>query len=88
MDHILLTNIVGYTATVVGTLLMVPQVVRAIRTKHMKDVSGAMIAAYVLNCFLWGLYGILIGAIPVIVCNGIALVIGIVQAGLKRRYRG
>jgi MtN3 and saliva related transmembrane protein len=81
-----MADIVGYAATVVGTFLMVPQVVRAIRTKHMGDVSGMMIGAYVLNCTLWGLYGALIGAVPVMLCNGIALVIGIIQAGLKRKY--
>jgi MtN3 and saliva related transmembrane protein len=81
------TDIVGYAATVVGTFLMIPQVVRAIRTKHMGDVSGMMIGVYILNCVLWDIYGILIGAIPMILCNSIALVIGIVQAVLKRRYR-
>ncbi len=83
---ILLTNIVGFTATVVGTCLMMPQLIKAIRTKRMHDVSGGMIAAYIANCFLWDLYGILIGSIPLILCNSIALCIAVTQAFLKRKY--
>lgn len=82
----LLTNIVGFTATVVGTCLMLPQLIKAIRTKKMNDVSSGMIAAYIANCFLWDFYGILIGSVPLILCNSIALCIAVAQAFLKRKY--
>ncbi len=87
MDQVLLTNLIGYAATVVGTFLMMPQVVRAIRTKHMGDVSSVMIVAYIVNCILWLAYGFLLASIPLMLCNGTALIIAIVQAILKRKYK-
>ncbi len=81
-----LTDVIGYLATIVGTFLMVPQVMKALRTKSMRDVSDGMLGAYLLNCALWGTYGFLIGSVPLMLCNGIAFCIGAFQVGLKVRY--
>jgi MtN3 and saliva related transmembrane protein len=82
----MITDLVGYAAAVVGTVLMLPQVISAIKTKSMKDVSMGMLVAYIVNCTLWDLYGILLAATPMILCNSIALLIGVWQLALKKRY--
>lgn len=86
--HDLITNIVGYMAAAVGVSLMLPQVIKSIKTKEVGDLSSAMVVLYVLNCALWLAYGLLIFAPPMILVNSIALVIGIVQLILKLRYGG
>jgi MtN3 and saliva related transmembrane protein len=82
----MITDLVGYAAAVVGTVLMLPQVISAIKTKSMKDVSMGMLVTYIVNCTLWDLYGILLAATPMILCNSIALLIGVWQLALKKRY--
>ncbi len=82
----MITDIVGYAAAFVGTFLMMPQILKAMKTKSMRDISDWMIFAYILNCILWSAYGMLLGAMPVIVCNVIALGIGFFQLGLKQKY--
>lgn len=82
----LITNIIGYVAAAVGTSMMLPQVVKFVKTKKADDVSLGMAVLYLFNCVLWLIYGILIVAYPVVVANGIALVISIVQIVLKRKY--
>ncbi|MBU6500543.1 MAG: hypothetical protein KGJ89_03765 [Patescibacteria group bacterium] len=83
----LITNLIGYTATVAGTCLMVPQVVKAWRTKQMKDVSSGMIGLYVFGCLLWLIYGLLIGAAPLALANGIGLIVGTIQIWLKVKFK-
>ncbi len=83
----IITEIVGYSAAVIGTSLMMPQVIKSLRTKEVGDISFAMLVLYFLNCLLWATYGILIYAIPVIICNVIALVISVVQITLKIKYK-
>jgi MtN3 and saliva related transmembrane protein len=83
---ITMTDVVGYMAAFVGTFLMVPQLVRALKTKHMGDISATMLWAYVLNCVLWSAYGILLWALPLMICNLIALGIAIWQVVLKKKY--
>lgn len=80
-------NIIGYSAAVVGTSLMLPQVAKSWKTKSVGDLSFGMTVLYFFNCLLWLSYGVLIAAMPVIVANSIALVISIVQLGLQLRYR-
>ncbi|UPA22167.1 hypothetical protein K8942_03840 [Candidatus Peribacteria bacterium] len=80
------TEVIGYMAALVGTFLMAPQLVRAMRTKHMGDVSVVMLWAYLVNCTLWSVYGTLLGALPMMICNYTAIVIAIWQLVLKRKY--
>ena len=73
-------------AAAVGTSLMVPQVIKSIKTKKMDDISLVMLWLYFVNCFLWLVYGVLIVAWPVIVCNFVALIVSVLQLMLKRKY--
>ncbi len=82
----LFTEIIGYSAATIGTLLMVPQVLKSIRTRSAKDISAWMLAAYLIQCALWGTYGFLLGAVPLLLCNAVAFCIGAFQASLKWRY--
>ena len=86
IDAGLLTLIIGYAATIVGTSIMLPQVVRTLRTKRVDDLSFAMLIFYFANCALWLAYGLLISSLPLILTNFIALIISIVQIGLKMKY--
>lgn len=81
-----LTQFVGYAATVVGTVLMLPQVYKSYRSKSVSDVSWGMVVLYMLNCLLWLAYGLLIAAVPLAITNLLALLISIAQGVLKWRY--
>ena len=81
-----LAEIIGFLAAVVGTSLMLPQVVKTIRTKKVDDLSFLTLVLYFVNCVLWLAYGVLINAWPVIACNFSALIISILQLGLKIKY--
>ncbi len=81
-----ITNLIGYLAAAIGTFLMVPQVLKTIATKRVDDISNGMLAAYLVQCALWGIYGILLQAYPLIVCNAVAFCIGAFQVVLKIKY--
>lgn len=83
---LLLTDLIGYIAAFLGAILMLPQVVRTYRLKSAKDLSLIMIAVYLLTTFLWTAYGLLIEALPLVVCNVVAFGIGVFQMGLKIAY--
>lgn len=80
------TDLIGYTGTVVGTLIMLPQVIKVFRTKKTEDVSVLMTILYLLNCVLWLWYGHRIHAAPVMVANGAGGVIGTILFVLKLKY--
>lgn len=80
------TNLIGYIAATVGTFLMVPQIVRSYKLKQTRDLSMAMVILYVVNGILWLTYGLLLSSLPLILANGIALIIGVIQLFLKIKY--
>ncbi len=81
-----LTETIGYTAAVAGTLIMVPQIVKSIKTKKVGDLAWGMLVLFLINCTLWVIYGILISAWPVTISNSIVLAIVIFQSILKSKY--
>lgn len=86
MENILV-DIFGYAAAFFGTILMLPQTYKSYKTKRVNDISMSMLWVYIVNCSLWEVYGWLIAANPVIICNAIALVIGTIQIIIKLKYR-
>ncbi len=82
----ILINIIGYSGAVVGTLFMLPQVVKSVWSKKVNDVSLLTVIGFVVNCALWLTYGLLIHAAPVSINNAIALIIGLAQLFVKIKY--
>jgi MtN3 and saliva related transmembrane protein len=66
---------IGVAAGVLTTLAFVPQVIRVWRTRSAHDLSLASFATFTAGVALWLLYGFAIDALPVIVANGVTLVL-------------
>lgn len=82
-----IANIIGLVAGSLTTVAYLPQVVKIWRTKSAKDLSLGMFVTLCVGIFLWLVYGILIGSLPVIIANAATLVFSAVVLFLKLRYR-
>lgn len=82
----LLTNLIGWAAAVIGTCIMIPQVIKSFRMKKTKDVSMIMVLIFILNCVLWSTYGFLLGSYQMLVSNTIVLVLLVMQLIAKFKY--
>lgn len=76
----------GYLAGTLTTIAFVPQLVKIWRSKSASDVSLAMFLIFTTGVALWLLYGLVIGAWPVIVANVVTLVLALAILVLKVRY--
>ncbi len=68
-----IADIIGFTAAVICSLAMIPQVVKIYRTKETRDLSLGALAALGTGLFLWLVYGLLIHSVPVIFGNAVGL---------------
>jgi uncharacterized protein with PQ loop repeat len=50
------------------------------------DLSLVMLVIYLVNCCLWGTYGFFLHSVPMLICNGIALLIGMILLIMKFRF--
>jgi MtN3 and saliva related transmembrane protein len=63
----------GYLAASLTTLSFVPQAWHTFQTRDVSGISLSMYSAFTLGVLLWLVYGVMLGAWPVIVANFITL---------------
>ena len=80
-----MVNLLGGVAGVLTTLSFVPQVIKTWRTRKADDISLGMLLLFTLGVALWGIYGVIIGAAPVIAANGVTLVLAVTMLIMKLR---
>lgn len=84
MDYI---EILGLLAATITTAGFVPQVYKTWRDKSTKDISLNMYLLLTLGLLLWLIYGINIESLPVILANGITLLLVLGIVFLKLKYK-
>ena len=84
MDYV---TIIGLVAAVFTTVSLFPQIVKVWKTKSAKDISTGMFSLFCGGVFLWFIYGVLIGDMPIIFANLIAFIQAIVILVLKVKYK-
>jgi MtN3 and saliva related transmembrane protein len=80
-----MVNLLGFAAGTLTTLSFVPQVMKTWRTRRADDLSLGMLLLFLLGVTLWEIYGWSIGATPVILANGVTMVLALVMVVLKLR---
>jgi MtN3 and saliva related transmembrane protein len=83
MDFITIIGLVAATCT---TVSFIPQVVKIVKMKETRDISLATFLLLELGIFLWLVYGIYLGNLPIILANAITLLLTTVVLGLKLKY--
>ena len=78
-------DVLGYTAAVFATGSFIPQVWKSWRTRSAEDISFLMLFLHITGMVLWGTYGFLLGAAPIVVANGVAILLDVVLIVLKMR---
>ena len=82
----LLIDTIGSVAAALTTLSFVPQAWQTFKTRDVSGISLGMYAAFTLGVALWLVYGLLIGAWPVIIANVITLVLALAILWMKLRF--
>lgn len=83
IDYIVVIGLIAGTLT---TASLLPQVIKTFRIKETKDISLSMYIILVTGMLLWVVYGILIGALPVIAANIISFILATIVLILKIKY--
>ena len=82
-----LLNTIGMIAGILTTGAFVPQVVKIWKTKSSKDVSLVMFFVLFTGVALWIIYGIMSGALPIILANSITLILAAIIIALKIKFK-
>ncbi len=80
-------TILGLVAATCTTIAFLPQAIKAIRTRHTKDLSLGMYALLTTGIILWLIYGVFKNDLPIILANGVTLVFAAIILFLKIKYK-
>ncbi len=77
---------VGLVAGTLTTIAFLPQLIHTWQTKSAKDVSLSMFLIFCTGVLLWLIYGFMIQSLPVILANGVTLVLAGAILALKLKH--
>lgn len=86
MTEFIGSELIGYMAATLTTLSFVPQAMHSFRTKDVSGVSLGMYSIFTLGIALWLVYGLMIGAWPIVIANIITLALASLIIFMKLRY--
>lgn len=82
----MIADIVGYVAGSLMSIVSVPQIIKSLKTKSVKDLSFLTLILLVIGSTLWMVYGFLIISWPVIIMDAIAIFINLFLLVIKIKY--
>ena len=82
-----MTEVIGFIAAVLTTTAFVPQFIKVWKTRSTQGISLRMYLMLCTGVLLWLVYGFEIRSLPVILANGVTLVLTLAILVLKIRYK-
>jgi MtN3 and saliva related transmembrane protein len=80
-------DVIGYLAAILTTCSFVPQAWLTFRTRDVSGISLGMYCVFVCGVSLWLLYGLLLGAWPIVIANIVTLALAASIIVMKLLYR-
>ncbi|MES2258831.1 MAG: SemiSWEET transporter [Pseudomonadota bacterium] len=80
-------DLLGFFAATCTTVAFVPQVLLVWRQRSAAGVSTGMYLILTLGVFLWLCYGLLTQSWPIIIANGVTLLLALSVLAMKWRFR-
>lgn len=77
---------IGLVAGTLTSIAAIPQVIKTLKTRHVRDISIWQPLLLAFGVALWMVYGILINDLPLIIANITPLICNAVLTGMKMRY--
>jgi MtN3 and saliva related transmembrane protein len=77
----------GLVAGICTSSSIVPQLVKSIKTKQVKDVSVVMFIVLFTGNGLWIYYGLSKSDVPIVLTNSLSVILNIAMLVLKYKYR-
>jgi MtN3 and saliva related transmembrane protein len=79
-------DLIGALAGALTTIAFIPQVWRVWQTRSARDLSLSMYLIFTAGVALWLVYGMALGALPIIVFNSVTLVLAVTVLAMKIRF--
>jgi len=80
-------DLIGFLAAVLTTASFVPQAWHTFKTRDVRGISLGMYSVFTAGVACWLIYGLLLGAWPIVIANCITLALAGTILVMKLRFR-
>ena len=80
-------DVIGSVAAVLTTASFIPQAWQTFKTRDVTGISLGMYSVFTVGVALWLVFGILMQSWPLMIANGITLMLAAAILAMKLRYR-
>jgi len=84
--HNPLAEIFGFIGAILGAITLVPEVIKAFKTHHLKDIAWGMLILTTISSVFWVIYGIHLEAYPIMISDSLHLATAALLMYLKYHY--
>jgi MtN3 and saliva related transmembrane protein len=70
-------ELIGYLAGILTTIAVIPQISKAWKTKQVDDISLITVCVLICGLALWTLYGFVHQAWPIVITNGLSMLLNV-----------
>jgi MtN3 and saliva related transmembrane protein len=81
------SEIIGFLAAILTTASFVPQAWHTFQTRDVRGISLSMYSVFTAGVACWLIYGLLLGAWPIVIANCITLALAAAILVMKLRFR-
>lgn len=81
-----LDDLIGYLAAFLTTFSFLPQALHTFRSRDVSGISLGMYSSFTVGVALWLVYGLLLGAWPIVVANAVTLSLALAILFMKLRF--
>ena len=81
-------DLIGFSAAFLTTASFVPQAWLTFKTRDVSGISLGMYSAFTLGVALWLVYGLALGAWPLIAANAVTLSLALAILVMRLRFGG
>lgn len=81
------TSLVALIAGSLTTIAFVPQVLHAWQRQSVEDLSLGMLLTFNTGVAFWIAYGVMAREVPIVLTNGVTLLLALLLLGMKLRSR-
>ena len=83
----MLVEIIGSLAAFTSTISLLPQIIKAHRTRSTDDLSIGMLLIFLLTSLLWAIYGLMIASYAVLIANVLMVLFSVWMLTLTYCFR-
>lgn len=83
-------EVISVSAMIMGVIMSlagVPQIHRIIKRKSSGDVSISLVVIFLVGVIIWLIYGLVFDSYPIIIANGVGIVIWSITLAIVLKYR-